>query len=136
MAGGLLRIFLTKKMKSKINIPVVLKNITNHFSPKIIGEVNDVYIKIVKILGEKVPWHNHKYEDELFYILEGTLEIEIENTPPFQMNKGDLYIIKRGVNHKVSSQNECHLMLIENKTTLHTGEVSTEITKSIGKQNS
>jgi mannose-6-phosphate isomerase-like protein (cupin superfamily) len=123
-------------MKSKINIPITLKNITNHFSPKIIGEVNDVYIKIVKILGEKVPWHNHKYEDELFYILEGTLEIEIENKPPFQINKGDLYIIKRGVNHKVSSQNECHLMLIENKTTLHTGEVSTEITKSRGQQNS
>jgi mannose-6-phosphate isomerase-like protein (cupin superfamily) len=121
-------------MNSKINIPVTLKNITDHFSPKIIGEMNDVYIKIVKILGEKVPWHNHKDEDELFYILEGAMEIEIENKPPFQMNKGDLYIVQRGVNHKVSSQNECHLMLIENKTTSHTGEVSTEITKSIEEQ--
>lgn len=121
-------------MKEKINIPVTLKNIENYFSPKIIGEVNDVYIKIVKILGEKVPWHNHKDEDELFYILEGTLEIEIENKPPFQMNKGDLFIVKRGLNHKVKSQNKCHLMLIENKTTLHTGEVSTEITKSIEQQ--
>jgi len=121
-------------MNSKINIPVTLKNIENHYSPKIIGEVNDVYIKIVKILGEKVPWHNHKDEDELFYILEGTLEIEIENKPPFQMNKGDLYIVKRGVNHKVKSQNECHLMLIENKSTLHTGKVKTEITKSIEQQ--
>ena len=123
-------------MKSKINIPATLESIESHFSPKIIGEVNDVYIKIVKILGEKVPWHNHKDEDELFYILEGSLEIEIEDKPPFQMNKGDLYIIKRGVNHKVSSQNECHLMLIENKTALHTGEVSTEITKSIEQQKS
>ena len=122
-------------MNSKINIPATLKNISNHFSPKIIGEVNDVYIKIVKILGEKVPWHNHKDEDELFYILEGSLEIEIENKPSFQMNKGDLYIVQRGVNHKVSSQNECHIMLIENKTTLHTGEVYTEITKSIEEQN-
>jgi mannose-6-phosphate isomerase-like protein (cupin superfamily) len=121
-------------MNSKINIPATLKNITNHFSPKIIGEVNDVYIKIVKILGEKVPWHNHKDEDELFYILEGSLEIEIENNPPFQMNKGDLYVVKRGVNHKVSSHNECHLMLIENKTALHTGDVSAEITKSIKEQ--
>lgn len=121
-------------MKEKINIPVTLKNIENYFSPKIIGEVNDVYIKIVKIWGEKVPWHNHKDEDELFYILEGTLEIEIENKPPFQMNKGDLYIVKRGVNHKVKSQNECHLMLIENKSTLHTGKVKTEITKSIEQQ--
>lgn len=121
-------------MNSKINIPVTLKDITNHYSPKIIGEVNDVYIKIVKILGEKVPWHNHKDEDELFYIIKGTLEIEIENKPPFQMNKGDLYIVKKGVNHKVKSQNECHLMLIENKSTLHTGKVKTEITKSIEQQ--
>ena len=136
MVGGLFSIILTKKMKSKINIPITLKDITNHFSPKIIGEVNDVYIKIVKILGEKIPWHNHKDEDELFYILEGTLQMEIENKPPFQMNMGDLYVIKRGVNHKVSSQNECHIMLIENKTTLHTGEVSAEITKSIGQQKS
>ena len=136
MVGGLFSIILTKKMKSKINIPITLKDITNHFSPKIIGEVNDVYIKIVKILGEKIPWHNHKDEDELFYILEGTLQMEIENKPPFQMNTGDLFVIKRGVNHKVSSQNECHIMLIENKTTLHTGEVSAEITKSIGQQKS
>ncbi|WP_019669882.1 cupin domain-containing protein [Eudoraea adriatica] len=121
-------------MNSKINIPVTLNTIPNYFSPKIIGEVNDVYIKIVKILGEKVPWHNHKIEDELFYILEGSLEIEIENKPSFQMNKGELYIVKRGVNHKVSSQNECHLMLIENKTALHTGEVSAEITKTIAEQ--
>ncbi|PTM11907.1 MAG: cupin domain-containing protein [Bacteroidetes bacterium] len=121
-------------MNSKINLTVALKKIKNHFSPNIIGEVNDVYIKIVKILGEKVPWHNHENEDELFYILEGSLEMEIENRPPFQMNKGDLYVVKRGINHKVSSQNECHLMLIENKTALHTGKVPAEITKSIEEQ--
>ena len=123
-------------MNSKINIPASLENIKDHFSPKIIGEVDNVYIKIVKILGEKVPWHNHKDEDELFYILQGSLEMEIENNPPFQMNMGDLYVVKRGVNHKVSSQNECHLMLIENKSALHTGEVSSEITKSIAEQKS
>ena len=121
-------------MNSKINIPTILNGITNYFSPKIIGEVNDVYVKIVKISGAKVPWHNHGNEDELFYILEGELEMEIENNPPLIMKKGDLYIVKRGLNHKVSSQKECHIMLIENKTTLHTGEVSSEITKSIEEQ--
>lgn len=121
-------------MNSKINIPVTLNTIRGHFAPKIIGEVDDVYIKLVKILGNKVPWHNHKNEDELFYILEGSLEMEIENNPPFIMSKGDLYIVKKGVNHKVIAQNECHLMLIENKATLHTGEVSAEITKSIAVQ--
>ena len=73
-------------MNSKINISVALKNIPTHFSPKIIGEVNDVYIKIVKILGEKVPWHNHKNEDELFYIIEGSLLFEIEGKDSFIMN--------------------------------------------------
>ncbi|MGB5319370.1 MAG: cupin domain-containing protein [Eudoraea sp.] len=86
-------------------------------------------------MGEKVPLHNHINEDELFYILEGALEMEIENRPPFQMNKGDLYVVKRGVTHKVSSKEECHLMLIENKTALHTGNVTSEITKSIEEQN-
>ena len=121
-------------MDSKINVPNTLTAITKHFSPRIIAEVNDTYVKLVKILGEKVPWHNHKDEDELFYILEGSLEMEIENEPPFQMKKGELFVVKRGVNHKVSSESECQLMLIENKTTAHTGEVTAEITKSIEEQ--
>ena len=121
-------------MNSTINIPAKLNEITDYFSPRIIGEVNDVYIKIAKISGDKIPWHNHRDEDELFYILEGELLMELEDAPPFLMKKGDLYVVKRGVNHKVSSQNECHIMLIENKSTLHTGEVASEITKSIEDQ--
>jgi mannose-6-phosphate isomerase-like protein (cupin superfamily) len=121
-------------MNKKINIPTALEAITAHYSPKIIGEVNEVFVKLVKIQGEKVPWHNHENEDELFYILEGSLTMEIENEAPFQMSQGDLYVVKKGVNHKVSSQEECHLMLIENKTALHTGDVASEITKSIEEQ--
>jgi quercetin dioxygenase-like cupin family protein len=121
-------------MNSKINIPIALKNITNHFSPKIIGEVNDVYIKIVKILGEKVPWHNHKNEDELFYVIKGSLLFEIEGKDSFIMNKGDLFTVRKGINHRVSSDKECEIMLIENKTTAHTGDVKSEITKSIAHQ--
>ena len=121
-------------MNTKINIHSVMDHISNYYSPKIIGEVNDVYVKIVKILGGKVPWHQHSDEDELFYILEGSLIMEIENEEPFEMQKGDLYIVKKGVSHKVSSKYECYIMLIENKTTLHTGEVNSEITKSIEAQ--
>jgi quercetin dioxygenase-like cupin family protein len=123
-------------MKAKINLPEALENIQQYFSPKIIGEVNDAYIKIVKVLGDKIPWHNHKDEDELFYILEGSLRIEIENEPAFQLEKGDMYIINKGVNHRVSSIDECHVLLIENKTTRHTGDVVSEITKSIEAQKS
>lgn len=118
-----------------MNLKEKLTEITAYYSPKIVGEVNNVFIKLVKIKGNKVPWHNHQNEDELFYMLEGSLEMEIENRPPFQMNKGDLYVVKRGINHKVSSKKECHLMLIENKTALHTGNVTSEITKTIEEQN-
>jgi quercetin dioxygenase-like cupin family protein len=99
-----------------------------------VGEVNDVYVKIAKIKGNEIPWHNHRDEDEMFYVLEGTLLFEIENEEPFRMNKGDLYIVTKGINHRVSSQKECKIMLIENKTTAHTGEVQSEITKSISEQ--
>ena len=105
-----------------------------YFSPKIIGEVNDVFVKVVKIKGDKVPWHNHKEEDELFYVIEGSLLFEIEGQDNFIMNEGDMFIVKRGLHHRVSSKEVCKIMLIENKTTKHTGEVSAEITKSLSDQ--
>ena len=117
-----------------MNLKEKLSGITKYYSPKVIGEVNDVFIKLVKIKGDKVPWHNHKYEDELFYILSGSLLFEVDNQEPFTMNKGDIFIVKRGINHRISSSDECHIMLIENKTTLHTGDIVNEITKSIQKQ--
>ena len=111
-----------------------LKDVENYFSPKVIGEVNDVYIKVAKIKGEKVPWHNHENEDELFYIVEGSLLFEIEGEDSFVMNKGDIFIVKKGIYHRVSSVDECQIMLIENKTTAHTGKVKSDITKTIEQQ--
>ena len=116
------------------HLPDRIKEINAYFSPKIVGEVNDVFVKLAKIKGDKIPWHNHKSEDELFYILEGSLLFEEEGKDPFEMKKGDLHIVKKGINHKVSSVEECHIMLIENKSTAHTGDVITEITKGIEEQ--
>jgi quercetin dioxygenase-like cupin family protein len=106
----------------------------NYFSPLIIGELNDDYIKIVKTKGQEVPWHNHDNEDELFYIVKGTLLLEVENEPTMIMKTGDLFIVKKGINHRVSSKDECLIMLIEPKTTRHTGNVKSVITKSINEQ--
>ena len=117
-----------------VNLKSTFDAISDYFSPRVIGEVNDVFVKIAKIKGEDVPWHNHANEDELFYIVEGSLLFEEEGEPAFTMNKGDLHIVKKGVNHRVSSEEECLIMLIENKTTLHTGEIKTDITKSIEEQ--
>lgn len=111
-----------------------LKHVENYFSPMVIGEVNDVYVKVAKIKGEEVPWHNHENEDELFYIIAGSLLFEIEEEDSFTMNKGDIYIVKKGVNHRVSSKEECQIMLIENKTTAHTGTVKSDITKTVEQQ--
>ena len=117
-----------------MNLKNQLDNVQDYFFPKVIGEVNDVYVKVAKIKGDKVPWHNHKDEDELFYIIEGSLLFEIEGQESFRMHQGDLFIIKRGINHRVSSIEECKIMLIENKTTAHTGEVESVISKSVEEQ--
>jgi quercetin dioxygenase-like cupin family protein len=117
-----------------MNLKNAFVSLDNFFSPKIIGEVNDQYIKVVKIKGQEVPWHKHENEDELFYVVEGEFLMEIENLPSIQIKKGDLHVIKKGISHRVSSTEECHIMLIESKSTKHTGEVMVAITKSIEEQ--
>ena len=117
-----------------MNLKEQFSNITEYFSPKIINEVNDQYVKVARIKGQKVPWHNHENEDELFYIVEGNLLMEIENQSAFQMKTGDLFVVKKGINHRISALEECLIMMIETKTTEHTGKVKSEITKSIDEQ--
>ncbi len=117
-----------------MNINKHFKHIKEYFSPQIIGEVNNVYVKLAIIKGDKVPWHNHVNVDEVFYIIEGSLLFEIEGEESFVMKEGDFYIVKKGINHRVSSTEECKIMLIENKTTAHTGTVESEITKSVEQQ--
>ncbi len=117
-----------------MNIKDHFKEVKNYFSPKIIAEVNDQYVKIAKIKGQEVPWHNHENEDELFYVIEGSLLMEIENEADFTMRSGDMFVVPKGINHRVSSIDECQIILIETKTTKHTGEVRSSITKSIREQ--
>ena len=119
---------------NKLNLIDSFQLLTDYFAPKIIGEVNDVYVKIARIKGEDIPWHNHKDEDELFYIVEGSLLFEVEGQESFTMNEGDIFVVGKGIKHRVSSTEECKIMLIENKSTAHTGEVITKITRSIDEQ--
>ena len=108
--------------------------LTEYFSPKVIGEVNDAYAKVAKIKGQEIPWHNHAGEDELFFVIEGKLLFEVEGEEPFTMEKGDLFIVGRGVNHRVSSEDDCLLLLIENKTTAHLGDTGSALAKSVEEQ--
>jgi mannose-6-phosphate isomerase-like protein (cupin superfamily) len=104
------------------------------FSPRVVGEVNDVYVKIAKIKGDAIPWHNHPQEDELFRVLDGELLLDIECEEPFTLKPGDLCIVGRGVNHRVTSTGECSILPVENKTTAHLGEAEAEITRSVAQQ--
>lgn len=117
-----------------MNLNDAFLSLSNYFSPKIIGEVNDQYIKVVKIKGQEVPWHNHENEDELFYVVKGTLLMEIENQPDLILKKGDLFVVNKGKYHRVSSKEKCLIMLIESKTTEHTGKMKLAITKSVSDQ--
>jgi quercetin dioxygenase-like cupin family protein len=118
----------------KIKLANVFETINDYFAPKVVGEVNDVYIKLAKIKGDDLPWHNHKEEDELFLVLKGSLHFEIEGEEAFIMEEGDLFVMPRGIHHRVSSVDECHILLVENKTTAHTGEVKSPVTRTIESQ--
>lgn len=117
-----------------MNLKEAFHRVDKCFSQWITEEVNDQYSKVAKIKGQDIPWHNHENEDEMFYIIEGQLIMEVENQPDFIMKKGDLYVVKKCINHRVSSPEECLIILIETKTIEHTGKVKTGITKSIDEQ--
>ena len=116
------------------NLDKIFDSITNYFSPKIIGQVNDVYIKLARIKGPDVPWHIHDNEDEMFYVLSGSLTMEQKGEDSFVLNTGEFHIVPKGVEHRVHCEEECRLMLIENKGTKHTGDVDAAITKSEDEQ--
>lgn len=102
------------------------------WSPRVVAEVDDVYVKVAKVKGT-LAWHSHDDEDELFYVLKGTLRIEMESGA-VELQEGDLYVVPKGVRHNPVAEEECHLMLIERKTTLHTGAEVTEKTRTLAEQ--
>ena len=102
------------------------------WSPRVIGEVDDAYIKVARIHGT-FTWHAHADEDELFYILRGAMRIELEHET-VELREGDMYVVPKGVRHNPIADEECHVLLIERKSTKHTGDVVTAQTRSIDEQ--
>jgi mannose-6-phosphate isomerase-like protein (cupin superfamily) len=102
------------------------------WSPRVIGEVDDAYIKVAKIQGT-LAWHSHEDEDELFFVLKGNLHIEMEGGT-IELSAGEMFVVPKGVRHNPVAEQECHLMLIERKSTLHTGDVVTDKTRSLTEQ--
>ena len=106
--------------------------LTGLWSPRVIGEVDDAYIKVARVRGS-LAWHTHVNEDELFLVLKGRLRIEMD-AGPVELGEGEMFIVPKGVRHNPVAEDECHLLLVERRSTLHTGDVTTEKTRTIEEQ--
>ena len=116
-----------------VSIRAALDSLTDHWSPKVVGIVNDQYVKVAKLLGEFV-WHAHDDEDELFQVIYGTLVIQLEGRDDVTLEAGDFFVVPKGVRHNPIAAEEVGIVLIETVTTAHTGDVVTEHTKSLDQQ--
>jgi mannose-6-phosphate isomerase-like protein (cupin superfamily) len=104
----------------KVNISDKLARFAEHWSPKIVGEVNDSYVKLVKFKGEFV-WHKHDDEDEMFLVVRGSIRILLRDGE-VQLNEGEFAVVPRGVEHMPVAEEEAHVLLFEPKTVLNTGD--------------
>jgi mannose-6-phosphate isomerase-like protein (cupin superfamily) len=113
-------------MIEKANLAEKFSRFQEQWKPKIAGELNGHYIKLVKVQGEFV-WHQHETEDELFLVVKGTLLIKLRDQD-IHLEAGEFVIIPRGVEHLPIATEEAHVLLLEPKTTLNTGDVQNERT--------
>ena len=114
----------------KINLAQKFSLFSEHYSPKIVGELNDSFVKLAKLQGDFM-WHHHDNEDELFFVVKGALRMKVrENGAEREIvvRPGEFIIIPRGVEHLPSADEETHIMLLEPKTTLNTGNIQNERT--------
>jgi mannose-6-phosphate isomerase-like protein (cupin superfamily) len=115
-----------------VNLRNCLEGLTEYFSPRVVGKVNGDYVKVAKLKGDFI-WHKHDGEDELFFVVYGNLQIELEDRT-INLAPGELFIVPKGALHKPIAQDECGIVLIEPVETLHTGDVVTGLTRSIEEQ--
>jgi mannose-6-phosphate isomerase-like protein (cupin superfamily) len=119
-------------MSDAVSPHQIAASLTEFWSPRVIGEVDDAYIKVAKIHGT-LAWHSHEKEDELFLVLKGHLRIDMEGSS-VELREGEMFIVPKGVRHNPVAEQECHVMLIERKSTLHTGDVVVEKTRTLAEQ--
>lgn len=117
------------KVISPLSIATTL---TELWSPRIVAEVDDAYLKVAKLHGQ-LAWHSHDNEDELFMVLKGNLRIEMD-AATVQLEAGQMFVVAKGLRHNPVADQECLIMLIERKSTLHTGDIVTEKTRSLDEQ--
>lgn len=108
-------------MIEKTSLADKFSSFGDHWSPKIVGEVNDCHVKLVKLEGEFV-WHHHETEDELFLVVRGRLRMELRDGF-VDVDEGEFIIIPHGVEHLPAADQEAHVLLFEPKTTVRTGSI-------------
>ncbi|MED5231350.1 MAG: cupin domain-containing protein [Candidatus Thermoplasmatota archaeon] len=113
-------------MMDTINLKEKLGKFSDHWSPKVIAELNDYQFKLVKIQGEFV-WHNHPDTDEVFIVIEGSMKIEFEDET-VELNEGEMLVVPKGVEHKPYAESECKVMLVEPRGVVNTGKADSELT--------
>jgi mannose-6-phosphate isomerase-like protein (cupin superfamily) len=111
----------------KVNLAEKFARFTDYANPRIAGELNDSYVKLVKLKGEFV-WHHHESEDEMFLIVKGQLVMKLRDRDVV-LNEGEFFIVPKGVEHKPVAAEEVQIVLLEPKSTLNTGNVRNEITR-------
>jgi len=115
-----------KKREKTVNLRAKLDRIQEYWKPKIVAELNDSYVKLVKLKGEFV-WHHHDREDELFQVLKGRLRIDLR-AGSLDLREGELAVIPKGVEHRPVADEEVHVLLLEPKTTVNTGNAKSDRT--------
>lgn len=119
-------------MPKAVSPAQIAASLTELWSPRVIGDVDDNYIKVAKVQGT-LAWHAHEHEDELFLVLDGHLRIEME-AGDVELDAGELFVVPKGVRHNPVAEHECLILLVERKTTRHTGDVTTVKTRSLDDQ--
>ncbi|XOK64991.1 cupin domain-containing protein [Paenibacillus elgii] len=108
-----------------INFVEKLSKFSGHWSPKVIGEMNDYQFKLAKIIGDFV-WHDHPDTDEVFIVLEGEMFIDFRDGR-VKISQGEMFIVPRGVKHKPFADKECHVMLVEPRGIVNTGKTESHL---------
>ncbi|MCP4421325.1 MAG: cupin domain-containing protein [Chloroflexi bacterium] len=108
----------------KVNLSQKLSLFHDHWRPRIVGEMNESHVKLVKVLGEFI-WHHHDDEDELFWVLKGRLNMQFRDRDVW-LEEGEFLIVPKGVEHRPVAPDEVHLLLLEPKSTVNTGNVAAD----------
>ncbi len=119
-------------MLNPVDVRARAAALNENWSPRVVGALDDCYVKVAKVQGELV-WHSHDDQDELFFVLQGRLRLQLPDRI-VELGPGELFVVPRGVRHLPVAEQECLLMLIERKDTAHTGDVQTALTRSLDDQ--